>query len=396
MRVSSFFPDRRDFYFEFDTYSASNNIRVDFRDITRPSNASTRAITPVGCAGEIRMKRGCIGFTFVWSMLLLVCGMAFADAGQDWADREFLSGVTAHIFCERYDSAYRLCDRFIRAHPDEPAGYFFRAYALMAEMTEERDNRNEVRFFDDLDSVKALAARRLDTLHVDRNAWPNCFIGNAWAYESLWHARFGSSKKAYKVGSKASSYYEAALKCDSMMYDAYAGLGAFHYWKSAKAGLLRTFRIIKDERKKGIAELNLAAESSLISRETARKTLITILIDHHQYDSAISIAQEMLAAYPGGRSFLWGLSRAHYYKADISNAAMYYAQLRETVSERPGNYANLVECDAQITRCYENLGDTDQALECAAHFTEYSDKISEDVREDQKQNIKYLLEVLKR
>ena len=159
---------------------------------------------------------------------------------------------------------------------------------------------------------------------------------------------------------------------------------------------MRKLGIIKDERKKGIAELKLAVESSILSRETAQKPLIAVLNDYKQYDSAIAYAEEMLLNYPDGRTFLWSISWAYYCKKNYQKACEYFMRLRRNLAERPGNYYKLIECDARIARCLDKLKKKEKAGEWSAQAMKYLHLLSEEVREKQKDNIKYLVKMTNR
>ena len=89
------------------------------------------------------------------------------------------------------------------------------------------------------------------------------YLGHQAAYRSLYEARFGSRFSALTYGLKAKGFYRDGLAADSALYDLYLGLGSYHYWKSAKAGILRTAGIFNDDKEKGISEIRKAIDSSL-------------------------------------------------------------------------------------------------------------------------------------
>ena len=328
-------------------------------------------------------------------IMLSVAAIAFAECRSEslheQVDPALLSDLMYQVFTDHYDSAYVLCDRVIVAYPQHPSGYFFKAYTMMAQMTEEFDDLYEEEYFSLLDSVESRTNNIIDTCQNDCKAWCCWYLGNIWAYRSLWKARFGSVISAFKLATRARESYETGLMYDSTLHDLYAGLGSVHYWKSAKGGVLRTFGFLADDREKGITELKVAAASSVLSRETARKTLITVLSDFKQYDSAIAYAEEMLASYPNGKSFLWGISWAYYHKENYQRAYGYFLKLRSRLSEKPGNYHKLIECDAQIARCLEKLGQKEQAAEWCTQNVSYLGAVSESVRKKQEENIGYLI-----
>jgi len=292
---------------------------------------------------------------------------------------------------DQFMAADSLCRVYIRAHPTDPGGYLMLAGTLLAEMIDQEENLYPIPFSALLDTVDLLCTRVLDTASANTRAWMYLLKGHARSYRSLWESRFGSLSTAVKLSFDGRSEYDRALECDRTLYDIYAGLGSFHYWKSAKVGgLLRWLGIFNDERREGIAELYLAAESSLVSRESARISLIWVWLDAEKYDSAIAIAMTLIPLYPEGKSFLWPLAQAYYFKRDFANSAIYYAMLREKILPRPGNYFNLVEIDYYLTRCRIRIDDTVGAREAAERFTSYERDIPAKTLERQRKKIDYL------
>ncbi len=323
-------------------------------------------------------------------------------ASTSWAIPEYydrtvtdeIAQIERQVMLDSFAVADSICLELISSHPDDPAGYFFRAVGLLAEMVDGHEDLYPELYLATLDSVDATVNRLIDTCGPDILPWCHLFRGFAKSYRALYYGQFGFSSEAYKFGKAAVEDYEACLALEGAPYDAYLGLGSFHYWKSARAGFWRVFGIISDEREKGIREMELAIDSSTISRNAARKSFIAILTDHKEYDRAIALASHMLAEFPGGRSFLWGLARANYAKKDYSASLKYYEKLRLQLAERPGNYYKLVECDAFIARCLSEMGRRRDARLEAVHFLAYQDQIPETTLELQKDHIEYLREVI--
>ena len=180
------------------------------------------------------------------------------------------------------------------------------------------------------------------------------------------------------------------LRADSTLYDLYLGLGSYHYWKSAKAGILRWILLFKDERDKGIAELKLAADSAQLFREAARSALIWAWLNEKQYDSTVAIASEFAARYPNGKSFLWPLAEAYLKSRRYIDALTIYEDLRNRLEPDPGNYYNLIEVDSRIARCYEELRRIDDAADVGKRARTYLDDIPSNTRQRQRSNLKYL------
>ena len=288
------------------------------------------------------------------------------------------------------DSLYR---EYIDRAPEDPAGHLFRAAGLMAEMSGREANLHHDMFHALLDSAESLADQMLDTCSPRIAGWMYLFRGHSKAYRSLWESRFGSLLSAVKLGLSANREYENGLKFDGSLYDLYAGTGSYHYWKSAKAGLLRWLGIFKNEKDKGIAELYLAADSSLLHRQSARSALIWIRLDKKQYDSVIVMASQFVQKYPDGLTFLWPIAQAWFRQERYGAALEVYMDIREQVAESPGNYFNLLECDYFICKCHNWLSQPDRAKAIAERAGKYHGMIPGETLKRQRARIDFLKRV---
>ncbi len=295
------------------------------------------------------------------------------------------------LFDDDFSAAESLATTLQRQYPDEPCGYLFAAIALLTKMFALEENCRPSEFHRLLDSAAAKAQRILDTASSPTvRAWQHVYLGHVEAYRSLWESHYGSLMKAIKRGRRAKKIYEQGLAEDSTVYDLYFGLGLYHYWKSAKAGLLRWLGLIHNDKEKGIAQLRLAADSSLFSRPSAHNALLWILMDRKEYDSVIARCREMIEKYPHGKSFLWLLAQAYFEKKEYRHARDAFARLREYYASEPGNYFNLVECDYFLLQCSERLGDEEAAEKTIRSFRSYSSRIPSSTRRRQREKLSFL------
>ncbi|MEW6050519.1 MAG: hypothetical protein AB1644_05595 [Candidatus Zixiibacteriota bacterium] len=304
-----------------------------------------------------------------------------------------LQTIQHFVFNDQFQQADSACAVYCATYPDDPIGYFFNAVTLMAEMIDQEEEISPLRYDSLLDRAEALANEGLVSSDRQYRSWMYLIRGHVKAYRSIYASRFGSFTSAVRLGLGAKGEYMNALREDSANYDIYAGLGSYHYWKSAKAGLLRWLGFFRNDKSRGIAELSLAVDSSRLSREIARSSLIWIWIDREERDSAIAVAQEMIARYPEGKSFHWPLAQAWFEEKEFGRALETYAILREHLKNDPGNYYNLIECDAAIVRCLESLERRDEARTAAARLSEYIDQMLQKTRRRQKGEIGYLRRV---
>lgn len=283
-----------------------------------------------------------------------------------------LQAVQQHILNEQFDSAFGLAQQVKQASPQDPAGYLFEAATLLGEMTGAEANLHEAAFKAAIDTATRLADTLTATSTGTEAAWYYLYLGNARAYAALWESRFGSFISAAKLGFSAAEAFEAGLAQDSSVYDLYLGLGSFHYWKSAKAGLLRWMGIISDEKARGIAELKLAADSSVLFRDAARQAMIWVWLDQGRYDSARAGAEQALEKYPDGNLFLWPLAEAQFHSRQFEDAIETYRTLRRRIIAHPGNYYNLVAVDYQLALCYQELDDREMMKQVARGVRDYA------------------------
>ena len=307
----------------------------------------------------------------------------------------YMEKIQELIYNDKFKEADSLNKDFISNNQNDPAGYLFQMGLLMAVMTDGEENNHEKEFNSYSDSATTIIDSLLLRLSGKDRAWYHLLKGHMYVYKSLWESRFGSKLSSVKLGYKAKGEYEKGLKSGSSCYDLYFGLGAFHYWKSAKAGLLRTLGFFSNDKKKGIKELKLAIDSSVISRQSARNAMIWIWIDRKDYDSAIATATEMLKKFPDGKIFLWPLAEAYYRKTEYLKGVEVLQLLREKLVISPGNYYNLIECDYKICENFRLLKQKQNEKKSAEKINMYLNLIPKDISKSQNSKIRKLLKISK-
>ncbi len=330
------------------------------------------------------------------ALALLISSPAHGTARNYPSPRQLslIHAVQDHLHNEEFALADSLSTELKRLYPHDPAGYLLAAVVAVTEMYDAEENSREAYLRNSLDSAYALASTALDSCPSQSKryrAWMQLYRGHVHAYRSLWEVKFGSKFTGMKQGRAAKAEYERGLGIDSSLYDLYFGLGLYHYWKSAKAGLLRRLGLVKNDKEKGITQLRHAADSSLISRQSARSALIWIWLDSEEYDSVVTYCQRLRTRYPNGRSFLWPLAQAQYKMKLYQEAAATYELLRRRLEIRPGNYYNLIECDYQLYQAYKKMDDNQRARQMARQVSQYASEVPFDTRHRQKSKIGYLV-----
>lgn len=267
-----------------------------------------------------------------------------------------------YLMNSHWDSAAYSFEQISEIDSTDPGFYLFSGLTMLSEMTDHEENIYGETFEDILDSVKLKANDYLDSCTARDSAMCYLYMGHAHAYKSLYYARFKSSYSALREGLKAKGDYQKGLKADSTLYDLHLGLGSYHYWKTVKAGLLRTFGIFANERNKGIEEIKLAADSALFSKAAAKSSLIWVMLNEKKYDSSLMLASQMYFKYPNSNSFVWPIAKAFYKQGNFEKSAEYYRKLFERFKNNPGNYYNLLESSYWLFKSYYKLDNKGQAF----------------------------------
>jgi len=245
--------------------------------------------------------------------------------------------VLADSFNEAYAVIYSLNDTL----PNRPLEKLLYASILFSQMTDGEDYSREKEYLKNID-ISIESFKRLSEKYPT-DSWGQFLIGSAQGYKSIYYGQTGGWLKSLLSGLKAKSRYSDAIKLDSTLYDSYTGLGSYHYWSSVR--LKKYLPFLSDNRKKGLAELRLAADSSEFSSGVAAIGLAWSLVNEGKLSEALRIARELYKTTGSGRASLWLLSGIYWRMGDYNKTIRYYDELYSSFI-RTGNQNNynLIYC----------------------------------------------------
>jgi hypothetical protein len=321
--------------------------------------------------------------------------LLLASAACGWSlpaqELDMIVAGQRYLMNGQWLEAYLSFDSLHRIDESDPAGYLFRAGALLANMIDSEDDLYGQTFNTLCDSVRDVSEIRLADCTPSDSALTYLYLGHQYAYRALYEARFASRLSALSYGIKAKNQYLKGLQCDSLLYDLYLGIGSYHYWKSVESGFLRFAGIFKDERTKGMAEVGLAIDRSLFSGEAAKSAMIWIMINEENYDSAVALSRAMLNDYPEGNNFVWPLAEAFFKSEKYQEAADMYQILLERLKRNPGNFFNVIEIIYRLKMTYDRLNEDDRSKTVIAYLKSVYDEIPGDIRRKQRHRLNSLL-----
>jgi tetratricopeptide (TPR) repeat protein len=194
--------------------------------------------------------------------------------------------------------------------------------------------------------------------------WGHFFVGTAEGYDSYAHVHRGDWVNGTLKGFASVSAFKDAIRLDSSMYDAYAGIGAFYYWRSRKTEYFNWLPFIGDARTEAFTFLKKTIDHGLYNRYTALSMLAAMHADAGFYDKAIVCSRAGLERYPSNQVFLWALATAWNKLGNSREAADAYERLIRAFSEeKDDSRYNEIVCRLNLSRLKLELGDTLQARE---------------------------------
>ncbi len=297
-------------------------------------------------------------------MVAFVAAPALTALDLDTAYVMELRRGIAFTMTEKFDSARAVFQSMVDREANDYAARLYLAGVDHAEMLDREDYAGREKFNLDADKAIELAQDALE--RGGDSAWAYLTIGNAHAYVASLEAKDGSWWTAMRRGLKAKGAYQDALKLKPDFYDVLLGYGTYHYWKSARTEFINWLPFVGDRKDDGIRELELAADSSLFSRELALNSLVWIYIHRGDADLARLAALELKQRFPESRLVTWGLAFSHYAGGRLHEALEFFGEIVvQLETDTTQNYFNLIECRYHRAEIFAAVGDTARVrVEC--------------------------------
>lgn len=302
-----------------------------------------------------------------------------AKAPIDTLFHEPLSSGIKLVYQDRFQEATALFDSLQEAYPDHPAPYFYRAATYQSWMSSYRFSR----FQNELEENVKLAIDTGNDLLKERkdDPWLNFYIGAAYGYRAFFRVRSWNFIGAYIDGKKGIGNFKKALEKEPALYDAYLGLGAYHYWRTARSGFIRVIAFwMSDKRDFGLEQIEFAAQHGRYAPEEAGLALVTALYDYEKYEWALEVLEKFMALYQEqliSSLYLYGRIVFHFQR---------WPEVQETFEEILGRLENYpypsigyqVECKYWIAEALRGQDQPEEALSLAESALAQSEQRNKD------------------
>jgi len=193
----------------------------------------------------------------------------------------------------RLSAAIDSSKSLIEAEQENPVGYLLLATAYYAINSQFRNDSYADSVSQALDTTISMAERLAREVKDPTEMY--FILGSAYGCRALYRSIHGGWFEALKDGVHSHSNMEKAYHRDSTFTDALSGIGAYDYWKSAKAKILTSLPTGKDRRTQGIDEILRAVKARGYLQVSARRSLLAIYYNEKRYLDVLQVGDSLAA-----------------------------------------------------------------------------------------------------
>jgi hypothetical protein len=202
--------------------------------------------------------------------------------------------ITQFISTGDFDSAMQNCRQLMVEEPGNLVNSFLMGLTYFSITSQYRNDlfADSVIYY--LDNAIFLAQK---SIHGYSGQAENYYIlGSAYGCRALFRSIHGGWWGAFQDGRHSCSNLERAYGLDSTLTDALAGIGAYHYWKSAKTKIISWLPFASDKRDQGISEIIKAMVSNGIMAANAKKSLLSIYFNQKRFNDVLAMGNSLDSA----------------------------------------------------------------------------------------------------
>lgn len=266
----------------------------------------------------------------------------------------------------KFDEANKVFDEMIRMKPENALGYLLKSKSYILMHYYGTDDEEHFKKYEEY-SFKALdiAEEMLEKNKNDVDAL--CYLGGAYGYLGFFYVEKGKYFSGVRYGRKGVHYLKKTIEKDSAYYDAFLGLGLYHYLiGSLPKGISSVASImlgLDADMKKGLDEMQLATSKGNYIKDEAKFMLASQIYmgNEHNPEAASELFEELITKYPENKYFPYYLSICYrrQNKHNLSVRVLNNALNSKTVNDYPFAYGRLY---FDLGRAYFEMNDFDKAI----------------------------------
>jgi tetratricopeptide (TPR) repeat protein len=307
-------------------------------------------------------------------LLVLLCALVAVSRSPEaiggelaTTTREQIRTLTLEGLSKAYDfnfaGADSLFDRAASLEPLHPRPYLGKAAMRFWKYLMGKDERSYEEFMTYSDRTIGAGEAYLDTYGKEADIL--ICLGTIYGYRAFVEGRTKNYLSAAWNGKKSYDYFEDAAELDPQAYDAYAGLGVYHYFSAFLPKTLRwivSVLGVKSDSDLGLRQVRLAAEKGVYSSVEARYYLAQFLPwTDGDFTSSEKIFDDLMRQYPHNTVFSFSLAVWQMRRNDAQSAR----KILQSIVNQPDAAvpATIVYASYKLAECCYRLEEFDRARE---------------------------------
>lgn len=235
----------------------------------------------------------------IFAILLFTWGINVSAQDQTFYQLSF-QGIN-HAYNMEFDKGLVAFESLINREPGHSHGHLLKSvsryYMYLIDMS---DKRAEDEFRKCALKTIEVAKKRLFENKEDVDALFH--LGTIHMYMAAYYGENNSWLRAYWYGKEGISYLKSAIQLNPQYYDAYLGLGLYHYYADVLPKFVKAVSFllgVEADRIRGLEELNKVKNHGTFTSTEARFFLAYIyLYLEKRYEPALALLKELSETYP--------------------------------------------------------------------------------------------------
>jgi tetratricopeptide (TPR) repeat protein len=241
------------------------------------------------------------------------------------------------IYNFQMEEALQTFDLIEKQYPDLPHGYFYVSYVNAIYYSQDMSNRNLDSLLQESIRLAIEKGERYKELYPE-TAEAYYYLGVSHGVLGIYHVLRSSYFKGYIHGRRAKNYLEDAVKIDSTYYDAYLGLGVFHYYVDLLPGVVKFFAGIlgfHGDRAQGMKEIRLTAQRGQFFQMEGEfiYAAVRYFLEGDYYNS-LNTFQKLHRAYPENPALTLLIGYHYRRHGQIRTAENYFSSVSESYTDK--------------------------------------------------------------
>jgi len=239
------------------------------------------------------------------------------------------------VYDMKFKEAESIFNEIIKREPQNGLGYFLKSVGYFWMCQKYPHNEDTREKYKDI-TFKAIEVAEETLDRNENNIDAMFYLGGAYGNLGRYYIMEKSFLKAYWYGRKGKIYLKDVIEINPKYYEAYAGLGIYHYYAAELPKIIKIFSFIlgiEGDKELGLKELKSAVANAKYTKSEAKFFLASIYSDiEKDYQKALTVMEELHQRYPNNSTIIMVLGKCNWELEKYEPAIKYF---REMIDKYP-------------------------------------------------------------